>query len=152
MATLRITMITDEHELLGGVSAFTLISPLIEVWGLTPEAGTLGLGIGQLTDGLGLPLEAVQDSLYQDKKDKDSQADRELPSYLPQPTPYTSYLFFCRGKEGWKKKRQSWKTGRWGVWTEDPNVGHTVFTLKVPSTEPPSSPRKASLTRDGEGR
>lgn len=100
-------MITDEHELLGGVSAFTLISPFIEVWGLTPEAGTLGLGIGQLTDGLGLPLEAVQDSLYQDKKDKDSQADREHPGYLPQPPVYTSYLFFYRGKEGWKKKKDN---------------------------------------------
>ena len=134
-------MITEEHELLGGVSAFTLISPLTEVWGLTPEAGNLELGLGQLTDGLGLPLEEAQNSPHQDKEDEDSQADRELPGYLPQPPTCTSYLFFHRGKEG-GKQRQFWKTGRWRGWGEDPNVGHTVGTLKVPLHWAPQQPKK----------
>lgn len=53
-------------------------------------------------------------------------------------------------RKGKREERNFWKTGRWGGWREDPNVGPIVGTLKYPSIEHPSSLRKTSLRRDEE--
>lgn len=119
----------------------SLFSALPSHWsqGLTPEAGTLGLGLGHLTNGLGLPLEEA--SLWMEYSSTLIWERRELSGWKRAPRISSSafhiHIVSVLSHREWRKEERKFWEKECG---EDPNVGHTVGTLKVPVHWAPQQP------------